>query len=664
MKKFVNFFLIISFFHVSLTSISAQKHPKDYDNFNPTWISVYNQNNLHFLDSIIAGSDTYYFQFNQAGNFQKIFQDTNSKGWKENFEYNSKGDLITHKRDYGSVSTGWNEHEWEKYNYDNKNRLSEKFWMTIDGLGGEHVIHNEIYDSLGNLLSFRYKLGPNNYSKTYLNEYNADNQIIRKIKIDSLSETRFDTTYYVYKYDIEKNLIEKTETIFNYFNQLLENKQKEVYSYNGSIERIGYLKQYWNDTGWVNWERITYERDENGLLQNKYYENYEYGEWIFNQKYLYQYNSNNLILEEYYESRWNKNRRNYTYDGMNNIIFGKSEEIINEEIELSSFLFGLDDKYGNRFTFIGKSFNAFYTYSQNIVNYVFSIESPSDISIFNLFESSFIEGGYCLFKPIDLPEPFENHQKQVNILEGSRLSLDEDAINEDVSLDIRFMGFDPTINGGIINPVDNTPLFMFLGIEVTGDSSGITSFEDLYHFNEGKKARICILRTQKFFELLAELEIDPGEIDFSYLRGGEYFKEGLVWEIIDGIEGNPDSICIYLDHFSKIVGGKNLITSVNKIENELPSEYRLYQNFPNPFNPTTIIQYSIPEAGLGSVELHHVNLKIYDVLGSEVVTIVDELQKPGNYETSYDGNKLSSGIYYYQIITGSFSQTKKMILLK
>ncbi|HCY75301.1 MAG TPA: hypothetical protein DHV28_05225 [Ignavibacteriales bacterium] len=86
-------------------------------------------------------------------------------------------------------------------------------------------------------------------------------------------------------------------------------------------------------------------------------------------------------------------------------------------------------------------------------------------------------------------------------------------------------------------------------------------------------------------------------------------------------------------------------------------DYALQQNYPNPFNPTTTINYSIKEKG-------YVELKIFDLLGSEITTIVNEEKAPGNYEVLFDASGLSSGLYLYTIKSGSFIQTRKMLLMK
>jgi hypothetical protein len=98
-------------------------------------------------------------------------------------------------------------------------------------------------------------------------------------------------------------------------------------------------------------------------------------------------------------------------------------------------------------------------------------------------------------------------------------------------------------------------------------------------------------------------------------------------------------------------------TSVKPIDDTIPVKYSLEQNFPNPFNPSTTIEFSIPVAG-------SVSLKIYNVLGQEVITLVNEELKAGNYKTLWYAKNISSGIYFYRLETNNFSQTKKLLLLK
>ena len=100
-----------------------------------------------------------------------------------------------------------------------------------------------------------------------------------------------------------------------------------------------------------------------------------------------------------------------------------------------------------------------------------------------------------------------------------------------------------------------------------------------------------------------------------------------------------------------------------KVENTI-SNFELFQNYPNPFNPSTVIQYSIPQQTTQRVAYTHVTLKVYDILGQEITTLVNKEQKPGYYEIEFDASHLTNGIYLYQLRNGHYMESKKMILIK
>jgi hypothetical protein len=109
----------------------------------------------------------------------------------------------------------------------------------------------------------------------------------------------------------------------------------------------------------------------------------------------------------------------------------------------------------------------------------------------------------------------------------------------------------------------------------------------------------------------------------------------------------------------------NVRTDIKEEQKSLPTEFSLYQNYPNPFNPETKIKYSIPVVETRRGEsLQLVKLRVYDVLGREVTTLVNELQQPGQYVKTLHATSLPSGVYFYRLQAGDFSETKKMILIK
>jgi hypothetical protein len=116
------------------------------------------------------------------------------------------------------------------------------------------------------------------------------------------------------------------------------------------------------------------------------------------------------------------------------------------------------------------------------------------------------------------------------------------------------------------------------------------------------------------------------------------------------IKGNHQS-----NEFSLLIGNRNFINTYK--ENSTPTEFALYQNYPNPFNPSTFIRYQVPEK-------MHISIKVFDVLGDLIKTLVDEVKNEGYYEAVWDASNQTSGVYFYQIKTESFTETKKMILLR
>ena len=145
-----------------------------------------------------------------------------------------------------------------------------------------------------------------------------------------------------------------------------------------------------------------------------------------------------------------------------------------------------------------------------------------------------------------------------------------------------------------------------------------------------------------------------------------------VWENIGFVNGNgtttsPNS---YTFNDTKIITGKYLyrlkqidndgsFTYTNEIEIDfsLPDNYELEQNYPNPFNPTTTIKYQIPVSGI-------VTLTVFNTLGQEVMQLVNGLQQAGTHEVKFDGTNLTSGIYFYQLESGTFNQIRKLVLIK
>lgn len=135
----------------------------------------------------------------------------------------------------------------------------------------------------------------------------------------------------------------------------------------------------------------------------------------------------------------------------------------------------------------------------------------------------------------------------------------------------------------------------------------------------------------------------------------------IVAQLIAGYSSNLENIAnlrslanyvrgIYNTNFQSVI-------SVETLSTEVPDRFSLEQNYPNPFNPVTNLEFRISKLGF-------VSLKIYDVLGKEVKTLVNEKLSPGNYKVEFDGSNLTSGVYFYRLTAGEFTDTKRMMLVK
>jgi hypothetical protein len=156
------------------------------------------------------------------------------------------------------------------------------------------------------------------------------------------------------------------------------------------------------------------------------------------------------------------------------------------------------------------------------------------------------------------------------------------------------------------------------------------------------------------------------ECNISNTGGWDTYKT-FITKILMPVSGNHD---VYLKfrgtgtdrlfslQWLTFIAKSNHETSVGELPSAiLPSEYRLLNNYPNPFNPVTRIKYSVPETG-------YITIKVYDLMGREVATIFDGVQQAGNYTAILDGSNLTSGIYFYRMEANGFMETKKLVLLK
>ena len=185
-----------------------------------------------------------------------------------------------------------------------------------------------------------------------------------------------------------------------------------------------------------------------------------------------------------------------------------------------------------------------------------------------------------------------------------------------------------------------------------------------YTFNEPTRKPQCQRFNALNQKIGTDFNISKTAVDsaIKYFSDFAFVNDKIisVWE--DSRGGSYSTCDIYCNIISFVK--PDSIVGVNNISTIIPDNYLLYQNYPNPFNPATNIRYAIPKSGF-------VKLVVFDVLGREVETLVNESLKPGTYESTFNGSNYPSGIYFYKLTvrhggssTDGYTETKKMLMIK
>ena len=151
-----------------------------------------------------------------------------------------------------------------------------------------------------------------------------------------------------------------------------------------------------------------------------------------------------------------------------------------------------------------------------------------------------------------------------------------------------------------------------------------------------------------------------GGVFLSTNRGTSWagVETGLIKSVVEALAVSGTDLCagtsgagVWRRPLSEV------ITWADPASNPEPSDFSLHQNYPNPFNPTTSIEYALPHAG-------YVSLRVYNVLGEGVATLVDGQQAAGTLKTTWDASHMPSGVYFYRLTAGEYVQTRKMVLMR
>jgi Secretion system C-terminal sorting domain len=332
-------------------------------------------------------------------------------------------------------------------------------------------------------------------------------------------------------------------------------------------------------------------------------------------------------------------------------------------LSLTIFVVGLSTNYGQ---------------DSNTVYYSLFLEKPVTFGTIDtkIEEGQFDEGQGFLIPEAVLPSSpvdFSVYQNLYNALVGGRFSIDYGALENDLLMKIFIRNLKPDVGEYLNLGQEEDTLFSYFEIRIWElPDSNFYPEASSYHFNEGFFARFSLPKSDALSNFLNAVGIgNQDSLAFAFMEDINTGTDGWNGYGIETID-DPDSVKFKAIHLSRIGGGRKRIADtqynpgtvsiINIIHNKgIPNKASLNQNYPNPFNPATKISYSINESG-------HVSLDIYNILGKQVLTLVNQNQSAGNYEvefsTSNMTNKLPSGIYIYTLKNKNLALSKKMILMK
>jgi len=504
-------------------------------------------------------------------------------------------------------SPNWISFRKRTYTYDiNNNNLIKELETWLDGSG-----------SKGKL--------------TYFYDQNNNNLIEKR-------SARWDTTHWTnvfkwsYFYDANNNLIEEREQILGMDSEW-HNSHKSTHIYDGNNNLIQSLVQDWNGSNWVNSARYTYAYDANNNQIEEVRQDWNGSNWANHWKITNTFDMNNNMIERLWQLWDDPNWINWikyslTYDGNNNMI---------ELLYLSWN--GSTWANGHKYTYT-------YDVNNNLIKMLWQRWEVANWVNYRRITYYHLPTGseQVEHKRSNLNEPIEDFQTAEDDL--------------------------------IINSLSKTDQTLSLiGVEVLIDSVLHTSDSDLeFTLSHNGISDTIIYKAGGTGENFIWTKLTDNAVD-SISGGiapftGNYKAENLLspftgtdptgtWtlSIYDGVAGNTGALQAWglVLIYSSPVGVEDEPTAI-------PLQFQLFQNYPNPFNPTTHIHFEIPllVGGRGGF----VTLRIYDILGREEAILINERKPPGEYQVQWNASGFPSGVYFYQLKTDDFIQTRKMLLVK
>ncbi|MCP5062572.1 MAG: T9SS type A sorting domain-containing protein [Ignavibacteriae bacterium] len=419
------------------------------------------------------------------------------------------------------------------------------------------------------------------------------------------------------------------------------------YSYDATFNKVQILTKHSNCSEWIEDMRITYRLDSNNYVIEEVIDFFENGTLYSSRSFQFLYDSNyNVINKKHSLFEGVSKEEFYTYNELNQIIeYSSSTTSSGEYYESESQTLYFYNDIGLLASIEGEDgFSSEYGGGHSEWNENYDYDSLGNL----------IEYKNNFFEETGLPYDFRN-------------SIIQYSYNSD-NQRIKELGKQTSGGWGEIEDstmwqydneyyIDNKLRFSVYSlideISQTMDINGRTYFE-----YDSENNKVLILE-----ELWDGEWINDSRIKYEYdIKGNCLSGISEAWTDSNWVLSKR-KIGFTSVHDEKFEFDcerfEVFYSEVTEVENALsvPNKFELSQNFPNPFNPTTVISYSIPKA-------NNVTLQIFDVLGREVLEIINQEQLIGSYQVLVDATQLTSGIYYYRLQAGDFIETKKMVLLK
>ncbi len=292
---------------------------------------------------------------------------------------------------------------------------------------------------------------------------------------------------------------------------------------------------------------------------------------------------------------------------------------------------------------------------QNTISFQIGLQCEGTGTVF-LPTLTFKEGETYEIGDWSMPSNSSFPQALWNTIKGTEFKIEDGALDKDVT--ILFIVSDVDCNSGLYLKGKHGEKFFF-NINLIVIINGQEQPSPFYF----KNLKRCILRIPNSIDLsdfISSSGIDSDSpINFYYKTEDNFISNDIVTVKPMDSAGTENSFYeINLRHFSNVVGmEESSVTNVENSDSKNPANFKLEQNFPNPFNPSTKIKYSIPKNSF-------VKLNVYNILGIKVENIVSEFQNAGSHTISFNAAGIPSGFYIYELKAGNYSASKKMIYLK